>query len=115
MTQLVYIERMELRGGMNSRDAHWGRRHKRVAEERDLVSWALVGKPKPATPCRIQIVRIAPSNGLDDDNLASACKGVRDALAQWMGVDDRRRDLVRYSYDQLRGPWGVRIDILDTE
>jgi hypothetical protein len=112
MTVLVEIP-LELRGGMNSRDAHWRARQRRVKNEREQTAWALFGKKKPATPCLIRITRIAPSAGLDDDNLRSACKGVRDAFAEWIGVDDRRSDVVAYDYDQLRGAWGVRIEQIE--
>lgn len=49
------------------------------------------------------LTRVAPSNGLDDDNLTAALKGVRDQIAQWLGVDDRKRTVVRYRYAQRRG------------
>jgi hypothetical protein len=64
---------------------------------------------KPSLPLIVTLTRVAPSNGLDDDNLAGALKGVRDAVAEWLGVDDRDRATVRYEYEQRRGPWGVEI------
>jgi hypothetical protein len=39
---------------------------------------------------------------------------VRDEFAKWIGVNDRRSELVRYSYAQARGKrgeWGVRIQV----
>jgi hypothetical protein len=59
------------------------------------------------------LTRFAPSNGLDDDNLTGALKGVRDAVAQWLEVDDRDRSRVRYVYEQQRGSWGVGIEFKD--
>lgn len=110
MTLRLTIKCMETRGGMNAREHHMARA-RRVKAERLLIGGRLVAHPKPALPCVVTLTRIAPSNGLDDDNLASALKGVRDAFAVWIGVDDKRRDVVRYQYEQERGPWAVRIEV----
>ncbi len=55
--------------------------------------------------------RVAPSTGLDDDNLPGSLKAVRDSVAKWLGVDDRLRDVVGYVYEQKRGPWAVEIEL----
>jgi hypothetical protein len=96
--------------GQNDRE-HWMARARRVRGEREVVAWALRGWTQPAVPCVIRLTRVAPSNGLDDDNLAGALKGVRDQVAVWLGVDDKRSDVVRYVYAQARGPWAVRIEV----
>jgi hypothetical protein len=87
-------------------------RHRRVKYEKSAVAWALSLSrlPKPALPCVVTLTRIAPSDGLDDDNLAGSMKGCRDAVASWIGVDDKHTDIVRYEYAQERGPWAVRIE-----
>ena len=95
--------------GMNNRE-HWQVRAKRVRKEREAVSWVLRGAKRPETPCSVLLTRVAPSAGLDDDNLAGSLKSVRDEVAQWLGVDDRDRLRVRYRYAQARGPWSVRIE-----
>lgn len=94
--------------GMNARE-HWRARSRRVKTERTAIAWALTGQTKPQLPCVVTLTRVAPSNGLDDDNLAGALKAVRDQVAEWLGVDDKRRDVVRYTYEQRRGPWGVEV------
>jgi hypothetical protein len=94
--------------GMNTRE-HFRVRIKRVKAEKAVVLWELHQRPHPPLPCTVLLTRVAPSNGLDDDNLAGALKSVRDAVADWLGVDDARRETVRYRYSQTRGPWGVRI------
>lgn len=95
---------------MNVRE-HWAQRSKRVKAEREATAWALLGKDKPALPLAVQLTRVGPSNGLDDDNLAGALKGVRDEIAAWLGVDDRDRIRVRYLYEQERArDWGVRVE-----
>lgn len=94
--------------GMNVRE-HPMARAKRVKAEKSVIAWELVKIAKPPIPCTCLLTRVAPSNGLDDDNLAGALKSVRDAVADWLGVDDAKRETVRYRYSQSRGPWGVRI------
>jgi hypothetical protein len=95
--------------GMNARE-HPMARHRRVKAEREAVAWTLKGKPVPQLPVVVTMTRLAPSNGLDDDNLASAMKPVRDQIAAWLGVDDRS-PLVRWVCDQRRDKWGVEVQI----
>lgn len=95
--------------GMNVRE-HWRARSSRVKSEREATAWQLSQWRRPALPLVVTLTRVGPSNGLDDDNLAGACKAVRDEIAKWLGVDDRRSELVRYRYAQERAKeWGVRI------
>jgi hypothetical protein len=94
--------------GLNGREL-WQARCRRVKRERECVGWALKTTSKPCIPCSVLLTRCAPSGGLDDDNLTGALKGVRDAIAEWLGVDDKLRFQVRYRYAQRRGPWGVEI------
>jgi hypothetical protein len=94
---------------LNGRE-HWKARARRVRAER-TATWACVtGKPRPALPCEVTMTRSAPSNGLDDDSLPASCKGVRDELARWFGVDDRD-PRVKWAYAQKRGPWAVEVSI----
>ena len=96
--------------GLNARE-HYRVRAKRVKAEREAVALMLGPQVKPAMfPLTVTLTRIAPSNGLDDDNLAGSLKAVRDQIADWLGVNDRDRKTVRYEYEQERGPWGVRIE-----
>ena len=89
---------------------HWRHRARRVKAERAQTAWHLLGMAPPALPCTVTLTRIAPSNGLDSDNLPGAAKGIRDQIAQWLGVDDRD-PRVQWRYAQERGPWGVRVEI----
>ena len=96
--------------GLNARE-HFRARARRVKSERQAVAYVLGPQKKPgAFPLIVTLTRIAPSNGLDDDNLAGAMKAVRDEIAAWLGVDDKDRATVRYEYEQERGPWGIRIE-----
>lgn len=99
--------------GMNVRE-HYMARFRRVRDEKERTAWELAKwAEKPPIPCVCVLTRFAPSNGLDDDNLAGSLKGVRDAVAQWLEVDDRDRSRVRYVYEQQRGSWGVGIEFKD--
>ena len=95
--------------GLNAREHHHDRA-KRVRKEREAVAWMLKGVKRPSLPCSVRLTRIAPSNGLDNDNLVGSVKAVRDQVAEWLGVDDRHSDQVRYVYAQQRGTWGVCIE-----
>lgn len=98
---------------LNSRE-HWRARSRRVKAEREATHWAIkqAATGMPLLPVVVKLTRVGPSNGLDSDNLVSAGKAARDQIAQWLGVDDRRSELVRYEYAQARGPeWLVRVEI----
>lgn len=56
-------------------------------EQRRATKYSLIGKEIPPLPLTITIIRIGPRK-LDDDNLASACKYVRDQIAESVGLDD---------------------------
>lgn len=95
--------------GSNARE-HWQQRHRRVKGERHAVAWMLKTAQRPSIPCTVLLTRSAPSAGLDDDNLRAALKGVRDEIADWLGINDRYTAQVRYLYAQVRGPWAVHVD-----
>lgn len=88
----------------------WQARSGRVKRERKAAARKLEFEDPPPIPCSVLLTRVAPSGGLDDDNLRSALKGVRDEIAAWLGIDDRHSTKVRYHYAQIRGPWSVRIE-----
>jgi hypothetical protein len=99
---------MQTGRGMNNRE-HYGQRTRRVKAEREVIAWELTKCQRPPIPCSVLLTRVAPSRGLDDDNLAGALKSIRDEVAAWLRVDDADRNTVRYRYAQARGPWAVRI------
>lgn len=86
--------------GMNAREHHMARA-RRVKAERAATAWALVTLKPPSVPCVVKLTRLAPSSGLDSDNLQSSCKGIRDQIAQWIGIDDKD-PRVDWRYDQAR-------------
>jgi hypothetical protein len=95
--------------GLNARE-HFRVRAKRVQIERKTTAGYLIGKPKPPIPCSVRLTRVSPRGTADDDNLVGAMKAIRDEVANWLGIDDKHRNQVRYFYEQKRGPWGVEID-----
>jgi len=113
---MIVINGMRLSSGLNARE-HWRARARRVKAEREQVYFVLATRDPevPAFPMTVTITRVAPSSGLDDDNLAGSCKAVRDQIAQWIGVDDKRSDVVKYAYAQRRGPWAVEIQFQPME
>lgn len=78
---------------------HWSVKAKRTAQHR------LLGRsinPLGLTlPCTVWLTRIAPRQ-LDDDNLRSAFKALRDGIADRLGVKDND-PRVRWEYAQERG------------
>lgn len=93
---------------------HWSKRSRRAKHHR-LVGLA-AGRQLSARldghhdVVAVTITRIAP-RALDDDNLASACKALRDGIADALGVRDND-PRVAWRYAQERGkPAAVRIEI----
>ncbi len=95
--------------GQNVRE-HYMVRARRVKREREATAWMLKSQASPMLPCKVTITRVAPSRGLDSDNLQGALKAIRDEIACWLGVDDGKSDTVRYDYAQARGEWGVVVE-----
>jgi hypothetical protein len=92
---------------------HWASKHKKVKALRDAAIVVPRGLP---LPCRVIITRIAPRE-LDGDNLQGAAKGLRDGIADRLGVDDRD-PRVSWLYAQERGKpreYAVRISITSAE
>ena len=96
---------------MNRRD-HWRVRHRRLKSHREAAY--LLTRPQPL-PCVVTLTRVG-GKPLDTDNLAGALKGVRDGVADRLGVDDAD-PRVEWRYAQApkpRGrvsPMGVMIEI----
>ena len=89
---------------LNAREHHMARHRRRQREKRAvyLPVLAALRKHGVTAPCSVKLTRVAPSNGLDQDNLVSSMKSVIDAIAKALGVDDRDKRIT-WSYDQRRG------------
>lgn len=74
---------------------------------RELAPFADAAQAGRPVVCRL--VRLGGGE-MDDDGLRASLKYVRDAVADFLGVDDGRRGPVRWDYaDEPGGPAGVRI------
>lgn len=64
----------------------------------------------PSSQITVTLTRVSPRQ-LDSDNLASACKGTRDGIADALGLDDGDSRLT-WQYQQQKGkPPRVRVEI----
>lgn len=89
---------------------HWRPKAKRAAHQRSLtvlLTMPLVAKVRrqllkdSVSSVTVTLTRISPLE-LDDDNLSSAFKHVRDGVADALGIDDRDRR-VQWLYAQTKG------------
>jgi hypothetical protein len=102
---------------INARE-HWAVRAKRVKSERISTAWALHGASAEGLLDRSPIVRLTRLMGprgrmLDDDNLRSALKSVRDAVAEWLRADDADARITWvYAKPERAREWGVRVEVL---
>lgn len=97
---------------LNRRD-HWAQRARRMKNHRrsaHLATAVLCGRH---LPCVVTLIRIAPRK-LDDDNLRAALKGVRDGIADRLGIQDND-PRVNWRYEQSRGKpreYAVKIGVI---
>lgn len=90
----------------NMREHHMARARRRKWQ-RNLIALAvrprLAGMLDPL-PCVVTMTRVAP-RALDDDNLQTSFKAIRDEIAAQLGCDDRD-PRVTWRYAQRRGAKG---------
>lgn len=123
---LVFEVPLRTDGGDNDRRyKHWGARKRRADREHAAVYQACCAY-HPAEGCNllgvlrrmvakglldVVVTRITPATRLSDpQNLGSKLKGVVDAIAKVLGVDDGD-PRVAYRLREERGPWGVRVEV----
>lgn len=82
---------------------------KRIAKERRAV-YLLYPRVKLPVLIGVKLTRISPGQLDEHDNLRNALKGVCDAVAQRLGIDDAS-PFVRWSYAQELGPAAVRVEV----
>ena len=130
-TVLVAVP-LRLKSLANLRFGHWGPRSRLVREHRQTAALVLAPHVKAlrlraqiatayetgrresictAIALTVGLLRIAPRK-LDSDNLAAAFKGVRDGVADVLGIDDGD-DRISWLYEQRRANAGdCRVDPL---
>lgn len=114
MSRIVVTLPLRTVSEANRRD-HWRVKAKRAQEQRSVTRMAVLPRTRNLIPaidwtlCTVLLVRTGP-RFLDGDNLCGALKGVRDGVADALGVQDND-PRVTWAYGQDRGPAGVRISI----
>lgn len=101
---------------LNGSHRHWSavaRQRKRI--RKTVCEWLyFAARPdRPELPATVRLTRLS-SGQLDDDNLLAALKPVRDAVADWLDVDDADAR-IRWQYAQRstqRGKQAVAIRFL---
>lgn len=97
---MEWTTHIELRtySALNQRE-HWGKRARRAKHER-MVGFTFTPRGL-VPPLTITLTRIAPRQ-FDSDNLAASFKGLRDGIADRIGIDDGD-PIVKWRYAQRRG------------
>lgn len=80
-----------------NRREHWATRARRTKVHR----LAALAVPQHPLPCVVTLIRVAP-RALDDDNLSSGFKALRDGIADRLGVKDND-PRVTWRYGQVKG------------
>lgn len=117
MTKLVIDVPLRCPNFANQR-LHFRVKAKLVAQQRETVTYVLLGVdwsalPKPSIdePWQVTLTRLGPRE-LDDDGVVASLKACRDAIAAFIAVDDKLRNVVRYAYEQEKSKaFGVRIEV----
>jgi hypothetical protein len=102
MKQVYLILPIKTVSEANSRESWRAKNRRKRSQAFEVeIEWKQAMKGRAVSlPCVVTLTRIA-SRLLDDDNLRSAFKGVRDCVAALVGVDDGS-DLIRFEYKQER-------------
>jgi hypothetical protein len=80
---------------------HWRTLKKRTDKEKQITAWLLRSRVLPDLPVVVTFARISPRD-LDDDNLPSAFKYVRDTIAAHYGTHDGTNAPITWRYSQRR-------------
>ena len=110
--RLEVLISFHLKSAANLRE-HWAVRSKRVRAEREAAHVVVraAGGRGIKLPAKVTITRIAPRE-LDDDNLQAAAKGIRDGVADGLGLAGDRHPGLTWIYKQEKGkPSAVRIEV----
>ena len=88
---------------------HW-RKLAALSKAQKAMGAALGCALSKTAPKVVLMTRVAPRD-LDDDNLASAFKSIRDGLAAAWGVDDSPAGPVVWRYSQERGDYAITVRV----
>lgn len=119
MKHSLYVK-LTLVSEANNRE-FWKKKSDRSIKHKNGVKLVWLSKrPKVKVPCTVTLIRIGPKY-LDDDNLAYAFKSIRDQVGSLilphkaLGQADGRGTGISWAYGQEIGPYGIRIEIEDTQ
>jgi hypothetical protein len=96
----VIVLPIKIESTLNKREHHMARA-RRAKSQRQTAGWCLHLVPRPDVPIVVKLTRIAPRM-LDDDNAVGGMKSVRDAVAEWLMVDDAD-PRISWQYAQEKG------------
>jgi hypothetical protein len=114
---IIILVPVQTKNELNASRCGWRAKHERRKAVKEAVTYSLlgvadwneVGKPSASNPWLVRLVRLTPY-------VVSSLKSCRDAIAKFVGVDDKHRHIIRYEYDQSRGDInGVRVEIRAVE
>jgi hypothetical protein len=90
----IHIPGFLPRINLNSR-GHWASKASQIKKERELVGLALLAGARDLRGKHERVGRVAmtrmSARMLDDDNCVGSLKATRDAVAEWLGIDDGDR------------------------
>lgn len=114
-TITVNVPGLRVQSEMNLREHHMVT-YRRKQDQHEAVRYALFGRMKPSASAKLRVTmtRLIGPRGkeFDSDNLATAFKFVRDAIAAWLLRDDGPNAGIEWVTRQERADgFGVRIDI----
>ena len=88
---------------------HW-RAAAKLSKTQKNMGYLLGRALSKIAPKVVLMTRVAPRD-LDDDNLATAFKSIRDGLAAAWGVDDSPAGPVVWRYSQERGDYAITVRV----
>jgi hypothetical protein len=95
-----------------TRQGGWRARVRRAQKQKQACFWPLAKHVPRGTPLALPILvtltRVSAGT-MDDDGLRNALKHVRDAIANWVGIDDGDTTSIAFRYLQERGPKLTRL------
>src|SRR5690242_9934722 len=100
---------------LNGRE-HWRPVAARAAVEKETtILTAPKHLPAVVLPCVVVLTRCSPRELDSHDGLRAALKHIADGVAEWVGIDDRESERMRFQYEQERsrsGEEGVRVCVI---
>lgn len=121
MNVVVTVPGLILVNPLNGSWGHWSTKSKRRREQKTLTRLYLsqlgarTREALAAAPAlRVRFVRVG-GRKMDSDGLVAALKAPRDAVAEWLGVDDGSDWYVWEWPGQEAGAVGVRIEMTTGE